>query len=247
MSSMNKAAYFDQHHSEVRCEWGLAGLQACLPGSEVVVIVDVLSFSTTVDIGVGRGAAILPYAQRGESAEAFARDQGALLASRERGAAYSLSPASLLTLPAGARLVVPSPNGSTLSLATGVVPTLAGCLRNAASVARAAAALGRRVLVVAAGEHWPGSGLRFALEDWLGAGAIIHGLPGARSAEAAAAEAAFLEAENRLTDVLLACGSGRELREQGFEADVRLAADLNASQAAPLLQAGAYRPARTTV
>lgn len=239
------STHFDQHTYDVRCEWGLAGLQACLPSSEVVIIVDVLSFSTTVDIGAARGAAILPFAQRGEAAEAYARERGALLASRDRGAAFSLSPASLLALPAGARLVVPSPNGSTLSLATGAVPTLAGCLRNAAAVARVASRLARRILVVAAGEHWLGGGLRFALEDWLGAGAIIHALPGTRSVEASAAEAAFLGSKDRLLEVLLLCGTGRELCEQGFEADVRLAADLNASQAAPLLEAGAYLPAKS--
>ena len=135
--------YFDQQGYDVRCEWGLAGLAACLPGSDVVVIEDVLSFSTSVDIAVGRGGVVWPYREHSPAAEAFAREQAAVLASRERGTGYSLSPASLQTLPAGTRLVVPSPNGSTLSLATGNVPTLAGCLRNAAVVARAAGTAGR--------------------------------------------------------------------------------------------------------
>jgi 2-phosphosulfolactate phosphatase len=224
----------------VVCEWGLAGLQACLARSDAVVVVDVLSFCTSVDIAVSRGSAILPYAWRDDRAAAFAQEQGALLAGR-RDVGFSLSPASLQALPHGSRLVLPSPNGATLSLATGVTPTFAGCLRNARAVARAAAALGKRVTVIAAGEQWRGGGLRFALEDWLGAGAVIHGLPGSRSAEAAAAEAAFLHGRDQLLDIMVACESGRELIERGFSEDVRLAAALGVSGFAPRLTDGAYR------
>ena len=232
--------YFDQSAYDVRCEWGPAGLRACLAGADVVVIVDVLSFCTCVDVAVGRGAVIFPFASRDDSAEDFARSQDALLASRQRGVGYSLSPASLQAIPAGTRLVVPSPNGATLSLATGPTATLAGCLRNAAAVARAASGIGRRVTVIPAGERWPDGGVRFALEDWLGAGAIIAGLPGSRSPEAAAAADAFCTAENALPEMLAACSSGRELIERGHGEDVRLAAALNVSGAAPRLVAGAY-------
>jgi 2-phosphosulfolactate phosphatase len=232
--------YFDQAAYDVRCQWGRAGLEACLLGSDVVVIVDVLSFSTSVDVAVGRGGTILPYDRRDDSAADFARAQGALLANRRRGQGYSLSPASLVTLPAGSRLVLPSPNGAALSLATGQMPTLAGCLRNAEAVAQAASALGRRVSVIAAGEQWPQGGLRFALEDWLGAGAVIHGLPGSRSPEAAAAETAFRHAKDDLLNILGACGSGRELIEQGHGEDVRLEAALAVSTVAPRLVQGAY-------
>jgi 2-phosphosulfolactate phosphatase len=237
----SSSSYFDQAGYDVRCEWGLAGLKACLPSSDVVVIVDVLSFSTSVDVAVGCGGVIYPYAHRDEQAAAFARAHGAALASRERASGYSLSPASLQTLPAGTRLVLPSPNGATLSLATSPAHTFAGCLRNAAAVARAASAAGKRITVIAAGEHWPDAGLRFALEDWLGAGAVIAGLPGARSAEAAAAQAAFERASGDLPTILKACGSGRELIERGHAADVTLAAGLNASHVAPRLLDGAYQ------
>lgn len=232
---------FNQRPHAIRCEWGLAGLRACLSGSDAVVIVDVLSFSTSVDIAVGRGATILPYGGSEAGAEAHAREHAALLAARDRHAGFSLSPASLQALPAGSRLVLPSPNGSTLSVATGSTPTLAACLRNAAAVSRAASAYGPTVTVIAAGERWPDGGLRFALEDWLGAGAVIHGLPGPRSPEAAAAEAAFLHARSSLLELLRASGSGQELVERGCAADVALAAELNVSVTAPRLLDGAYR------
>ena len=37
--------YFDQGSFDIRCEWGMEGLQELLPDSRAVVIVDVLSFS----------------------------------------------------------------------------------------------------------------------------------------------------------------------------------------------------------
>ena len=90
---------------------------------------------------------------------------------RDDTSAYSLSPHSLLAIPPGTRLVLPSPNGSTLSLTTGATPTFAGCLRNARAVAEAAHRIGPRVAVIAAGERWRDDGsLRPCFEDQAGAG-----------------------------------------------------------------------------
>jgi 2-phosphosulfolactate phosphatase len=235
------ADFFDQAPFEICCEWGLEGAERLAHGCAAAVIVDVLSFSTAVDVAVGRGASVFPYRRRDQSAEEYASSLDALLAGPVRGAGFSLSPASLQAIPAGARLVLPSPNGSTLSLATGQTPTFAGCLRNARAVAEAAQALGRRILVAPAGERWPGSQtLRPAFEDLVGAGAIIHYLRGTRSPEATLAEAAFWRCRDELADYLKRCSSGRELVERGFAADVELAAALNVSRVAPLLVGGAY-------
>jgi 2-phosphosulfolactate phosphatase len=46
--------YSNQGSYEIRFEWGRAGLSRCLAGSEAVIIVDVLSFSTCVDVAVGQ-------------------------------------------------------------------------------------------------------------------------------------------------------------------------------------------------
>lgn len=46
--------YFGQGDVDIRCEWGLAGVEALSPTSDVVIIVDVLSFSTSVDIAAVR-------------------------------------------------------------------------------------------------------------------------------------------------------------------------------------------------
>jgi 2-phosphosulfolactate phosphatase len=235
--------YHDQADFDIRCEWGAAGIQTLAPISDVVIVVDVLSFSTCVDIAVSRGAIIYPYHVRDDTASAFAESLGAILAGSRRQAAggYSLAPSSLTTIPEGTSLVLPSPNGATLSMATGAVPTFAGCLRNARAVAEAASKIGRRVSIIPAGERWTDGSLRPALEDQIGAGAIIHFLKGVRSPESQLAEQAFLAFQDQLESLLLQCSSGKELVGEGFSDDVRLAAALNASTCAPFLRDAAYR------
>lgn len=222
------------------CEWGEWGVQSLLSTADVLIIVDVLSFSTCVEIAVSRGATVWPYPWKDDSARQFARAKGALLAGK-RGDRYSLSPASLGDLPADSQLVLPSPNGAALSLATASKPTLCGCLRNASAVARAALHLGRHIAVIPAGERWPDDSLRPCFEDWIGAGAIIEHLPGERSPEAEAALAAWRSAQPRLPAGLRDCPSGRELIERGFPQDVEMAGEVNVSSCVPVLCEGAFR------
>jgi 2-phosphosulfolactate phosphatase len=235
---------FDQGEFDIRCEWGIAGVRHFAANSDAIVIVDVLSFSTCVAIAVGRGAVVYPYRWQDESATAYANSLGAVLAGSRRQSlsGYSLSPASLLNIPAGTRLVLPSPNGATLSLATGPVPTFAGCLRNAQALAQALPQVGARISLIPAGERWPDGSLRPAFEDLIGAGAIIHRLPGAKSPEAAMAEAAFLHFRAQLPDCLRRCSSGTELIDRGFARDVEVTAALDQETCAPVLRAGAYVP-----
>ena len=161
-----------QSEFDIRCEWGLHGVELLAPISDVVVIVDMLSFSTCVDIATANGAAVFPCRFNDDSARDYAQARGALLAGRRGSASqYSLSPAGLLGIPAGARLVLPSANGSTLSLATGTTPTVAGCLRNSRSVAAYAGRIGRPVAVIPCGERLDDGSLRPAVEDLIGAGA----------------------------------------------------------------------------
>jgi 2-phosphosulfolactate phosphatase len=235
---------YDQAEYTIRCEWGAQGVAQLAPISDAVIIVDVLSFCTCVDVAVGRGAAVYPFGFHNESARTYAVSVDALLANHRRSAAgYTLSPASLLTIPPGTRIVLPSPNGSTLSVATGATPTLAGCLRNARAVAAAALTFGPRIAVIPAGERWRDGSLRPAWEDWMGAGAIIAHLPGARSPEAEAALAGFHAAQPDLAAWLRGCSSGKELIAEGYATDVELAEELNVSEVAPLLGDSAYRRA----
>lgn len=233
--------YFSQAEFDVRLEWGEQGIGLLAPISDVVIIVDVLSFTTCVEIATSRKAIIYPYRGELEFAGEFARSVDAELAEKKRDAKYSLSPKAMTKIPKGIKLVLPSPNGSTLSLATGDTPTLAGCLRNARVVAEAAKTYGQRIAVISAGERWPDGRLRPSFEDLIGAGAIINHLDGKFSPEAQAAKSAFLAAEENLKKLMLQCGSGKELIERGFKQDVLLAAELNVSKCVPILENGAYK------
>jgi 2-phosphosulfolactate phosphatase len=237
------ADYFDQQEYSIRFEWGLAGLKTLAPVSEVVVIVDVLSFTTSVDIVVANGGFVIPYHGEAGALEAFAYRIGAISASktRHKAGAYSLAPSSLVSIPPGTRLVLPSLNGSRLSLEAGQASVLAGCLRSARATAARASQLGKRISVIAAGEQWKDGALRPCLEDLIGAGAVIAHLAGFRSPEAEMAVGVYTQAAGSLFDILIRCGSGKELAAQGFTEDVRLASELNTSRCAPQLLEGMYQ------
>ena len=228
------------------CEWGLRGVETLRDRVAALVIVDVLSFSTAVDVAVARGASVIPFPFGDRAAaQAAAAVAGAVLAGPRNpfGAGFSLSPPSLARIPGGTKLLLPSPNGSRLSLAGGAVPGFNGCLRNAEAVAAAirATAGDGAVGVVPAGEVWSDGGLRPAIEDQLGAGAILDALGMQLSAEARVARDAFRGAASDLCPVLRASISGQELIGRGFAEDVEFAAALNASAAAPFLRDGAYQ------
>lgn len=232
---------FNQQEFDLRCEWGWEGVQQLAPTSRVVVIVDVLSFSTCVDIATSRGAIVFPYSWKDASALEYAQSIDAELASVTRCFDRpSLSPASLSQLAAGTRLVLPSPNGATLTLHTGNAPTVAGCLRNCKAVADYVQSYKTGITVIASGERWQDGSLRPALEDWIGAGAILSSLSGTRSPEVEAAIAVFDRFQANLTDTLKQTGSGKELIAKGFAVDVKLAAELDSSDSVPVLNNGAY-------
>ncbi len=251
-------------------EWGQAGAEAICQGADVAVIVDVLSFTTTLTVAIDAGAEVYPYHWKDESARDFARRHNATLAvgrfeasaAGDLGHAISLSPATVRRAGSLARIVLPSPNGSALSrtLAGGGTTVVAAALRNRAAVARwiayrlASRAAGRTdgtneaapasaaqpaIAVIAAGEHWPDSSLRPAVEDLWGAGAVIAALSelgiGDQSPEAWTAEAAFRGVEGSLGAELADCSSGQELAIAGFGEDVAIAAELDASECVPVL------------
>lgn len=237
----------------VRFEWGPEGARRLASGSACLVVVDVLSFTTSVSVAVERGTRVLPYAWRDATAAEFARRKSAELAVGRRAATpaapWSLSPAALRRAPFTPRLVLPSPNGSAISAAAGEAPmVVAGCLRNAGAVGRRLARRGygtqeRPVTVVAAGERWPDGSLRPALEDLLGAGAVVAELQrqgaGPLSPEACAAHACHAGTAD-LAAAVTACASGLELAHDGFADDVAVATELDACTAVPVLTDGAF-------
>jgi len=195
-----------------------------------------LSFSSAVDIALSRGASVLPYRWKDDSARQFAAEKGAVLAGgRRAGSEYTLSPASLRSIPPGTLLVLPSPNGSTLALNASGIPVFTACLRNAPAVAKQATAHGLRIAVIPAGEQWRESALRPCLEDLVGAGSVLAELPGTPSPEAEAAIATFARFRHGLREALFRCGSGKELVDRGFALDLELAAEYAVSRVTPVL------------
>ncbi len=238
----------------IRLDWGRAGAETILDGADVAVLVDVLSFSTAVTVAVEAGIEVWPYRWNDESAREFAAQHQAVLAAgrrRARPGQISLSPATIAASRGVSRLVLPSPNGSTIAarLAEAGIEVLAASLRNASAVAAHLANRnqgGDRIAVIAAGELRPGGELRPAVEDLWGAGAVISALGRfGSSPEAEAAAAAFAGVRVRLRDVLPACASGQELVDAGFEADVRIAAELDVSAVVPRLRDGCFRATRS--
>jgi len=69
-ASLSSAAdSYTQTEYQIRCEWGVRGVLTLAPISDVVIIIDVLSFTTSLDIAVAypylyRDASVYPYAVR---------------------------------------------------------------------------------------------------------------------------------------------------------------------------------------
>ncbi|MBO0847116.1 MAG: 2-phosphosulfolactate phosphatase [Nocardioides sp.] len=233
-----------------RLDWGLTGARALVadarPG-DVAVVVDVLSFTTTLSVAVERGIEVLPYPWAVARAPSYAAERGAVLARGRREGlaegAVSLSPASFDDVSGVERVVLPSPNGSAIAfgLAEAGVAVVGAGLRNAAAVGRWLGRVEGRVSVVAAGERWPDGSLRPAVEDLWGAGAVLgaSGLGGA-SPEAHSAVAAYDAVRADLASALATCASGRELIVAGFARDVEIAASADVAAVVPMLRGESF-------
>ncbi|MFP5488756.1 MAG: 2-phosphosulfolactate phosphatase [Acidimicrobiia bacterium] len=202
-----------------RLGWGHDGLVALAPECDVVVVVDVLRFSSAVSAAVEAGVRVDPFPWGDLRAAEHAERIGAALAveAAERSVPF----------------------------------VLAGCLRNATATARRALVLahGGTIGVVAAGERWHDvdGPLRPAVEDLIGAGAVLHALDPAGSVappccdpEARAARAAFLDARPLLAEVLAATRTGQELIARGDADDVSTSAELDATYVAAQLIDGTF-------
>ena len=204
---------FDQSAYQVRLEWGVAGLARLAP-ADVVVVVDVLRFSTTVIDAVDRG-------------EDHPLD----------AAAHAVSINGAPVADAAAR--------------SGALVLLGG-LRNASAVAAAVLAEQERrgartsIAVIAAGERSGRDGpMRFAVEDQLGAGAVIGALGvlgiDHTSPDAAVAAESYRALRRAVKHLLTASGSGRELIETGRGDQIARAAAVDAASVVPVLREGVFR------
>lgn len=212
---------FDQSTYQVRFDWGTAGLARLAP-ADVVVVVDVLRFSSTVIDAVASGHEVAL-----STAAQWSRN--------------------------GAAVVAAAPDAT----------VLVGGIRNASAVASAVQKIQERrqartsIAVIAAGEADEAGTLRFAVEDQLGAGAIVLALSDRgidhTSPDAAVAAEGFRALRGALRHMIGASGSAREIAA-GVAATERIeasgltptstpdAAALDALDTVPLLRDGIFAP-----
>ncbi len=236
----------------IRFDWALSGARAITDGATCAVVVDVLSFTTTLSVALDAGMTVWPCAFGSERAAHLAAANDAVLAVARSTAGpgdISLSAGTLRAASGTRRLVLTSPNGSAVAEALSErAQVLGASLRNAAAVAAWIADAhdpdGAIVAVVAAGERWADGSLRPAAEDLWGAGAVIDALLRrgwtSLSPEARVAAAAFAAVRADIGPQLAATVSGRELVGTGFGADVAIAAELDQSSVVPLLSHGRF-------
>ncbi|MGE3268915.1 MAG: 2-phosphosulfolactate phosphatase [Chloroflexota bacterium] len=243
---------WSQRGYRCRLEWGRRGARVAAERGDILVVVDVLSFSTATVTAVQHGGVIRPCAWTDDPA-ALAAGLGAEAAVHRRDVPakgrFSLSPPTFNAIEPGTRVVLASPNGATCAQYGKTVPhLLVGALVNARAVSEAVAGLlastSLNVTVLACGERWQlpseDGDLRFAIEDYLGAGAILSGLPAglSRSPEAAVCQAAFAGVSGDIARTVWESGSGLELREAGFPEDVDSASQVNEFTAVPRMVNG---------
>jgi 2-phosphosulfolactate phosphatase len=228
-------------------EWGPVG--AGVVSGDIVAVVDVLSFTTAVTVAADLGIDVYPYRWRDETAVAYAEQYGATLAVGRSAAGpddVSLSPVSIRRVTGITRLVLPSPNGSTIAkqLSDSGAVVVAVSLRNRAAAAEwVTKQLSERptakVVAIAAGERWKDESLRPAVEDLWGAGGFLSALQGDNlSPEARAAVAAYDAVAGELPRLLHECAGGRELTQYGYPEDVAIAAEVDESRSVPVLRDG---------
>ncbi len=236
---------FSQHQYRCKLDWGHRGAEWAAQRGEIIVIVDTLSFSTAVACAVDRGGIVYPISTAENPLALAHRVGGEAAVNRSdvpKKGRFSLSPLTYLNLESGTKIVVASPNGATCSRLSGEVPYLfAGALVNAEAIATTLSRLldltNLCVTCIACGEKWSTQHeegrLRMAIEDYLGAGAILSYLSCEKSPEARVCEGAFRQVRDNLEEIIWECGSGLELRRSGFGADVQYAGQLNLYDCVP--------------
>ncbi len=231
-----------------RCQLarGRRGAREAARHGDVLVVVDTLSFSTSAITAVHNGGIVFPCPKREDAATYAQRVHAECAVGREDVPAkgrFSLSPLTYLDLQPHARIVLPSPNGATcIRYARSVPKLLVGALINAQSVARALAHIlqttNHTISILSCGERHinpdEDGPLRWALEDDLGAGAILSYLSCEKSPEARACEGAFIHLRHELSTALINCSSGQELCNKGFADDVVHASQLNWCKTVPI-------------
>ena len=243
-----KNSWLTQSPYRCRLDWGAAGAQRASTQGNIIVIVDVLSFSTSVAHAVSRGAVIYPCPENEDTGPLAKKLDAEIAVPRARvphDGRFSLSPMTYTDIEKETKVILPSLNGGTcVSCSQLASHVFVGALVNASAVGQAVTGLmadpNLNTGIIACGEREkePPHDLRPAVEDYLGAGAILSHIPFDKSPEAMVCESAFKTNEGRVKELIWNSVSGRELRAIRFEADVEFAARRSVLNAVPYLDQG---------
>ncbi|MEH7495624.1 2-phosphosulfolactate phosphatase [Neobacillus niacini] len=240
---------FSQSPYACRMEWGRRGAREAAERGDIIIIVDILSFSSTVVSALYFNAVIYPYPPYVDGKEYAKKVNAEYILGRAEAAKAgnpTLSPVTFTEEHSNKKYVLSSLNGAFCTwIGSKAKALFVGSLLNAAAVASAANRLRLKtkanITVILCGEQWSSGReeedtLRPAMEDYIGAGAILSYLEGEKSPEAEVCMGAFLQAKPKLDALIWDSGSGRELRERGFAADVEHCSRLNVYQSVPILK-----------
>ena len=239
---------FNQAPFQCRMDWAERGTIEASNRGDIIIIIDVLSFSSTVTNAVHSGVTIYPFPKVGGIQE-FGKLVGAEVCLGRKEAREENTPS--LSAPSfnesfrGKKFVLSSRNGATCTKASKKVPALLiGCFLNVSAVAKVANKIqketGANITVIACGERWSRINeepqeLRPSIEDYLCAGAILELLDGTKSPEARVCVSAFQCSKKDLTELLSDSSSGRELKARDFSSDVDFAIQFDKFQEVPIL------------
>jgi 2-phosphosulfolactate phosphatase len=237
---------FMQDGYRVRVSWDQHGARDAAKAGHIVVVIDCIDFSSAVTTATAVGAVIYP-SEDDEKAKKKAAEIGGVAAVPRQDVPnkgkYSISCHTLLTAPAGEKIVLPSPNGSFDTIKGRKAPCLLiGSLLNARAVAETVkellATTTMDCTIVPCGERWPTKEeFRVDFEDELTASAILNfiGIEDYFSPEATICAANWKVIGDRYEELLLECGSARKVRNQGFQDDLEWLAQLNKYDVVPEL------------
>lgn len=242
---------FNQEPFPIKFDWGGIGASRASQRGDIIVIVDVLSFSTSVVAALASGAIIFPFPyDENLTGYEYAKEiKGELILGRAealKSKKPSLSPASFNNSHSGKKYVLSSKNGALCTwLATDTEHLFIGCFNNATAVANVVNDIRKKtnknVTIIACGEKWENNGLgtsdslRPCIEDFLAAGSILSKLEGKKSPEAEVSSITFLNSQHKILSLIENSGSGQELVQRGFKEDVVIASNINSDNVVPII------------
>lgn len=240
---------FNQAPFQCRMDWGARGVKEASARGDIIIVVDVLSFSSAITNAVHNGVIIYPFPRTGDINEygKLAEAEVCILErtrARELGLP-SLSATSFNESHKGKKYIVSSINGATcVKAANESNLVFVGCLLNISAVVNVVNQIQKdknlNITVIASGERWNSANdepkeLRPSIEDYLGVGAILELLNGTKSPEAKVCISAYKNSKTELNDLIADSSSGRELKAMEFPEDVEFCSQIDIYKEVPVI------------